>query len=130
MILKAKNKLPEWDVRVFNLSEVYSQMDEAALMDRKFLAAIKKSLDDNGMLWPPIVWSQETFLEYHREQPRRQDPAKAIETGLKYRCAIGNNRFNYAKTNGYTAIECVYVPKWQDKDIVLETTCMEYRVDY
>jgi hypothetical protein len=130
MILKAKNKLFSWDVRIFYLEEVYWQMDEAALLDRNFRAAIKKSLDDNGMLWPPIVWSQETFLVYCQEQPHRQDPNKAIETGLNYRCAIGNNRFNYAKENGYTQIECVYVSTWQDKDAVLEITKMDYCVDF
>jgi len=130
MILKSKNKVDGWSTRVFNLNEVYSEMDEAALLDRKFLAAIKKSIDDNGMLWPPIVWSQDTFLTYYEEQPRRQDPNKAVETDLKYRCAIGNNRFNYAKENGYSKIECIYVPKWQDKDTALKITQMEYCVDF
>ena len=36
MILKAKNKLPDWDIRVFNLDEVYAKMDEAALLDKNF----------------------------------------------------------------------------------------------
>ena len=45
MILKAKNKVNGWSTRVFNLDEVYSKMDEAALLDRNFLAAIKKSID-------------------------------------------------------------------------------------
>ena len=130
MILKSKNKVDGWSTRVFNLNEVYSEMDEAALLDRKFLAAIKKSIDDNGMLWPPIVWSQDTFLTYYEEQPQRQDPNKAVEIDLKYRCAIGNNRFNYAKENNYTAIECVYVSRWQDKDAVLKLTQMEYCVDF
>ena len=130
MILKAKNKLEDWNIKVFNLGEVYSKMDEAALLDRNFLAAIKKSIDINGMLWPPIVWSQDTFLTYYEEQPQRQDPNKAIKTDLKYRCAIGNNRFNYAKENNYTAIECVYVSRWQDKDAVLKLTQMEYCVDF
>ena len=130
MILKSKNKVDGWSTRVFNLNEVYSEMDEAALLDRKFLAAIKKSIADNGMLWPPIVWSQDTFLTYYEEQPQRQDPNKAVEIDLKYRCAIGNNRFNYAKENNYTAIECVYVSRWQDKDAVLKLTQMEYCVDF
>ena len=130
MILKAKNKLPSWDIRVFNLDEVHTEMDYAALLDRNFLAAIKKSLDNNGMLWPPIVWTQETFLVYWQEQSHRQDPNKPVDVDFKYRCAIGNNRFNYAKQNGYKQIECVYVPTWQDKDAVLEVTKMEYCVDF
>jgi hypothetical protein len=130
MILKAKNKVNDWPTRVFNLDEVYSEMDEAALLDRNFLAAIKKSIDNDGMLWPPIVWSQDTFLTYYEEQPQKQDPNKAVETDLKYRCAIGNNRFNYAKENNYTAIECIYVSKWQNKDTVLKITQMEYCVNF
>ena len=130
MILKSKNKLFSWDVRIFYLEEVYWQMDEAALLDRNFMAAIKKSLDDKGMLWPPIVWTQKTFLVYCQEQPSRQDTNKLVNTNLKYRCAIGNNRFNYAKENGYSQIECVYVPTWQDKDAVLEITKMDYCVDF
>ena len=69
MILKAKNKLSNWDIKLFNLDEVYARMDDAALLDRNFLAAIKKSIDENGMLWPPIVWLQTTFLCYAEEQP-------------------------------------------------------------
>jgi|TARA_R100000329_G_scaffold41687_1_gene38872 hypothetical protein len=130
MILTAKNKHAEWDIRVFNLDEVYWELDEAAKRDLKFLEAIKNSIDSKGMLWPPIVWTQKTFLKYFEDQPDRQDPMKRVNTNFIYRCAIGNSRFNYAKENGYTQIECVFVPKWQDKDIVLKTTQMEYCVDF
>ena len=40
------------------------------------------------------------------------------------------NGFNYAKENGYTKIECVYAPTWQDKDTILKSTYMEYCVDF
>ena len=130
MILKAKNKLPEWDIKTFNIDEVYWQMDEAALQDFRFRNAINKSLNERGMLWPPIVWLQETFIIYTEEQYHRVDPTKAYEQDLKYRCAIGNNRFNYAKENGYEKIECVYAPTWQDKDTILKSTYMEYCVDF
>ena len=130
MILKAKNKLPEWDIKIFNIDEVYWQMDEAALQDFRFRNAINKSLNERGMLWPPIVWLQGTFMIYAQEQSHRIDPTKATEQDLKYRCAIGNNRFNYAKQNGYKKIECVYAPTWQDKDTILKSTYMEYCVDF
>lgn len=61
MILTAKNKHAEWDIRVFNLDEVYWELDEAAKRDLKFLEAIKNSIDSRGMLWPPIVWTQKLF---------------------------------------------------------------------
>ena len=130
MILKAKNKFPEWDIKIFNLDQVYWEMDEAALQDTNFRNAINKSLNEKGMLWPPIIWLQKTYLKYTEEQSHRVDPTKVYEQDLKYRCAIGNNRFNYAKKNGYTEIECVYVPTWQDKDIIVQTTQMNYCVDF
>ena len=130
MILKAKNKFPEWDTRVFNLDKVYWELDACAIQDVKFVNALEKSLNERGMIWPPIVWLQETFMIYYEEQNHRQDSNKTIEQDLKYRCAIGNNRFNYAKQNGYKKIECVYAPTWQDKDTILKSTYMEYCVDF
>ena len=130
MILKAKNKFPEWNIKTFGINEVYWEMDKAALQDINFRNAINKSLNEKGMLWPPIVWLQETFMIYAQEQSHRIDPTKATEQDLKYRCAIGNNRFNYAKENGYEKIECVYAPTWQDKDTILKSTYMEYCVDF
>ena len=130
MILKAKNKFPEWDTRVFNLDKVYWELDACAIQDVKFVNALEKSLNERGMIWPPIVWLQETFMIYYEEQNHRQDSNKTIEQDLKYRCAIGNNRFNYAKKNGYEKIECVYAPTWQDKDTILKSTYMEYCVDF
>ena len=130
MILKAKNKFPEWDTRVFNLDKVYWELDACAIQDVKFVNALEKSLNERGMIWPPIVWLQKTYLKYTEEQSHRVDPTKVHEQDLKYRCAIGNNRFNYAKKNGYTEIECVYVPTWQDKDIIVQTTQMNYCVDF
>jgi hypothetical protein len=82
------------------------------------------------MLWPPIVWSQDTFLAYLEEGGRRHDPSKPIEVDLDYRVAIGNNRFYYAEQNGYTHIECVIAEVWKDRDAVLAQTLMEYRKDY
>ena len=130
MILKAKNKFPEWDTRVFNLDKVYWELDACAIQDVKFVNALEKSLNERGMIWPPIVWLQETFMIYYEEQNHRQDSNKTVEQDLKYRCAIGNNRFNYAKQNGYKKIECVYAPTWQDKDTILKSTYMEYCVDF
>ena len=130
MILKAKNKFPEWDTRVFNLDKVYWELDACAIQDVKFVNALEKSLNERGMIWPPIVWLQETFMIYYEEQNHRQDSNKTVEQDLKYRCAIGNNRFNYAKENGHKKIECVYAPTWQDKDTILKSTYMEYCVDF
>lgn len=129
-ILHSKKKVDGFDHRVFSLNEVYWKLDESAELDWKFREALAKSLDEHGMLWPPIVWKQETFLVYLEEGKRRHDPYKAIEIDLDYRVAIGNNRFHYAQEKGYTHIECVVAEVWQDRDTILTQTVMEYRKDY
>jgi len=129
-ILHSKKKVEGFKHRVFSLADVYWKLDEAAILDHKFRAALKKSLDDQGMLWPPIVWSQQTFLTYFKESGRRHDPSKSIEVSQSFRVAIGNNRFFYAQQSGFTHIECVLSPTWQDRDTILSQTEMEYRKDY
>lgn len=129
-ILHPKNTVSGYTHKVFSLDEVYWQLDEAALLDPKFRSALAKSLSERGMLWPPIVWTQQTFLDYYDTNPKRQDPAKLVEQDKPYRVAIGNNRFYYAAEQGYTHIECVIADRWQDKDDILKITQMEYRVDF
>lgn len=129
-ILLSKNKLQDYTHRVLSLTDVYWQLDEAAILDRKFRSALSESLDNKGMLWPPIVWTQDVFMEYYESNPKRQDPAKLVKQPKLYRVAIGNNRFNYASQKGYTHIECVIADTWQDKDKILAITEMQYRVDF
>jgi hypothetical protein len=129
-VLNSKNKLEDYGHLVLSLDEVYWQLDEAALLDPKFRSALSYSLDENGMLWPPIVWTQSTFMEYYRDKPERQDPAKLVYQEKPYRVAIGNNRLEYAKRKGYTHVECVLADRWQDKDDILKITEMEYCVDF
>lgn len=129
-VLHSKNSLEDFKQVVLSLDEVYWQLDEAAILDPKFRAALAYSLDSNGMLWPPIVWTQKTFMDYYSANPSRQDPTKLVDQDKSYRVAIGNNRFNYAKIRGYTHIECVIADKWEDKDSILKITEMEYCVDF
>jgi hypothetical protein len=129
-ILHSKKKVKGFEHKVFSLNEVYWKLDEAAILDRKFREALSKSLKEHGMLWPPVVWKQETFLVYLQEGKKKHDPSKAIDIDLDYRVAIGNNRFYYAEQNGYTHIECVLAPAWQDRDTISAQTLMEYRKDY
>jgi hypothetical protein len=129
-MLQAKKTVEGFEHRVFSLDEVYWKLDEAAVLDHKFVKALTKSLSTEGMLWPPIVWRQEVFLQYLEESGKRHDPAKAIEIDLAYRVAIGNNRFCYAQENGYTHIECVVANTWRDKEIILSQTIMEYYKDF
>lgn len=129
-ILHSKKKVDGFEHKVFSLDDVYWKLDEAAILDRKFKESLKKSLDERGMLWPPIVWKQEVFLDYLNESGRRHDPSKLLEIDLKYRVAIGNNRFFYAQQNGYTHIECVLAKVWKDRDTILSQTEMEYGRDF
>ena len=129
-VLHSKKKVEGYERRVFSLTDVYWKLDEAAVLDRKFREALSKSLDEKGMLWPPIVWRQDVFLTYLKESGRRHDPSKSVKIDQDYRVAIGNNRFYYAETNGYTHVECVVAGVWKDKDIILAQTEMEYRKDY
>ena len=129
-ILHSKKKLEGYEHRVFSLNDVYWKLDESALLDWRFREALAKSLNEKGMLWPPIVWKQETFLVYLQESRRKHDPSKSVDIDLDYRVAIGNNRFYYAKQNNSTHIECVIAEIWQDRDLILSQTEMEYKKDY
>jgi hypothetical protein len=129
-ILHSKKKVEGFEHKVFSLTDVYWKLDEAAVLDHKFRKALSKSLDEQGMLWPPIVWRQDVFLLYIGESGKRHDPYKSIEIDQEYRVAIGNNRFHYAEENGYTHIECVIAEMWRDRDTILAQTEMEYKKDY
>ena len=129
-ILHSKKKVEGFEHKVFSLNEVYWKLDDSAALDWRFREALSKSLTEQGMLWPPIVWRQETFLTYLDESKRKHDPSKAVEIDLAYRVAIGNNRFHYAEQNGYTHIECVIAEVWKDRDTILSQTEMEYKKDY
>ena len=129
-ILHSKKKVAGFEHRVFSLTDVYWKLDEAAIQDHKFKEALSKSLDEQGMLWPPIVWRQDVFLLYIGESGKRHDPYKSIEIDQEYRVAIGNNRFHYAEENGYTHIECVIAEMWRDRGTILSQTEMEYKKDY
>lgn len=129
-VLHPKRKVEGFEHKVFSLDEVYWKLDEAAILDRKFREALSRSLDEQGMLWSPIVWKQSVFLAYLEESKRRHDPSKSVNIDLEYRVAIGNNRFHYAQQKGYTHIECVVAKIWQDRDTILSQTQMEYRKDF
>ena len=92
MILKAKNKLFSWDVRIFYLEEVYWQMDEAALLDRNFLAAIKKSLDDKYKLQDEVNFN----IKHNNEVNNKLDLLNKKYNQLfdKYTKLDNNNKVN------------------------------------
>ena len=128
--LHSVNKVSDYPSSVFSVDDVYWKLDEAAVLDGTFRNSLANSLGSRGMLWPPILWTQETFLMYLQESGTRHDPNKDINTPYLYRVAIGNNRFCYAKENGYTHIECVVAGTWQDRATILSKTLMEYGRDF
>jgi hypothetical protein len=129
-ILHSKKKVEGFEHKVFSLTDVYWKLDEAAILDPMFRKTLSKSLDSFGMLWPPIVWTQETFLVYLAESGKKHDPFKDLKIDQTYRVSIGNNRFEYAKDKGYTHIECVVAEVWKDRDSISAQTLMEYGKDY
>lgn len=128
-VLHSKNKLEGFNPLILSLEEVHWELDEAALKDRKFRAALSLSLEQKGMLWPPIVWTQDTFMKY-LESGGKHDYEKSMKTDKELRVAIGNNRFDFAKKNNYTHIECVLAQKPEDRLKILEITKMDYCVDF
>ena len=64
------------------------------------------------MLNPILVCTDKDFKQTDiRKFERRPVPENIKET---YRCLIGNNRYKYAKENGYTHIECHIVKTYEE----------------
>lgn len=129
-ILYSKKKVEGFEHRIFSLGDVYWKLDEAAVLDRKFRKALSESLDEHGLIWPPIVWTQSTYLVFLEEGRKNHDHYKDLEIDQVYRVSLGNNRFEYAKDRGYTHIECVVAHLWTDRDTISVQTQMEYRKDF
>jgi hypothetical protein len=129
-ILHSKKKVEGFEHRIFSLDDVYWKLDEAAVLDPKFRKALAKSLDEQGMLWPPIVWTHETYLAFLEEGCNNHDSYKDLNIAQKYRVSLGNNRFEYAHEKGYTHIECVVANNWTERKTILDQTIMEYRKDF
>lgn len=102
-VLASKNKLG--GTIIVALSDIYSLNDN--LQDKAFDAILTKSLSTRGMLNPILVCTDFDFKQTDiRNFERRPVADEIVET---YRCLIGNNRYKYAKENGYTHIECFLV---------------------
>ena len=101
-VLRAENDY-EGSV-IVHLDDIYSLNDN--LRDSNFQNTFQKSLKAKGMLNPLLISTEEGFKSNTHPFDRRPQP-EYIEQ--KYRCMIGNNRYRYAKENGYTHIECLIV---------------------
>jgi hypothetical protein len=58
------------------------------------------------MLNPILVSTEEGFKSTTHPFDRRKQPEHVEQL---YRCMIGNNRYKYARENGYTHIECLVI---------------------
>jgi hypothetical protein len=130
IILYPKRKVEGFEHKIFSLEEVYWKLDEAAVLDRNFRKAVTDSFDSEGIIWPPIVWTQETYMAFLEEGNKKHDTYKDLKITQTYRVSLGNNRFEYAKDKGFTHIECVFAKHWTDRDLISAQTLMRYGKDY
>lgn len=119
-VLRAQNK-HEGSV-IIHLDDIYSLNDN--LRDSNFQNTFQKSLKAKGMLNPLLISTEEGFKSNTHPFDRRPQP-EYIEQ--KYRCMIGNNRYRYAKENGYTHIECLIVDELETLKRLHRKTFIEPR---
>ena len=119
-VLRAQNK-HEGSV-IIHLNDIYSLNDN--LRDSNFQNTFQKSLKAKGMLNPLLISTEEGFKSTTHPFDRRPQP-EYIEQ--KYRCMIGNNRYRYAKENGYTHIECLIVDELETLKRLHRKTFIEPR---
>lgn len=81
------------------------------LEDKAFDNTLSKSLLMKGMLNPILICTDKDFKQTDISRFERR-PVPDIITE-DYRCLIGNNRYNYARENGYTHIECHIVKTFE-----------------
>ena len=107
-ILKSVQKLGK--TVIIPLENINSVNDN--LQDKAFDKILSNSLQTKGMLNPILVCTDKDFKQTDiRQFERRPVPEDIKET---YRCLIGNNRYKYAKENGYTHIECHIVKTYEE----------------
>jgi hypothetical protein len=120
-VLTCQSKLLE--TKIIALDNINSVNDN--LQDKAFDNILKKSLETKGMLNPILVCTDKDFKQTDiRQFERRPVPDNISET---YRCLIGNNRYKYAKENGYTHIECHIVKTFDEVKAAHRKTQIEPR---
>ena len=82
------------------------------LHDKAFENTLRKSIALKGMLNPILVCTDKDFKQTDIKLFERRPVPEDIKE--MYRCLIGNNRYKYAKENGYTHIECHLVRTYEE----------------
>lgn len=108
MDLIANKSVEGYTSKLYNISDITFKRDDAALMDRKFVESLSKSLKEKGMEYPILL-------------------SKSKNT---YVCKIGNNRVHWALENGYTRIDGILVSDEKECKDLLKMTEMKYGQDY
>ena len=119
-VLKAQNKF-EGSI-IVPLDDIYSLNDN--LQDKAFEKIFHRSLETKGMLNPILLTTEEGFKSTTHPFDRRKQPESIQQ---KYRCMIGNNRYKYAKENGYTHVECLVIDDLDELKLVHRKTFIEPR---
>lgn len=105
-----------------SLDDIYSLNDN--LQDKAFDKIFQKSLELKGMLNPILLSSEEGFKTNTHPFDRRPQPENIEQS---YRCMIGNNRYKYARDNGYTHIECLVIDDLAELKKIHRETFLEPR---
>lgn len=105
-----------------SLDDIYSLNDN--LQDKAFDKIFQKSLELKGMLNPILLSSEEGFKTNTHPFDRRSQPENIEQS---YRCMIGNNRYKYARDNGYTHIECLVIDDLAELKKIHRETFLEPR---
>ena len=120
-ILRCTQK--QLDTKIIPLYNINSVNDN--LQDKAFDNILDKSIKSKGMLHPILVCTDSDFKNTDiRSFERRNVPEEISET---YRCMIGNNRYDYAKRNKYTHIECVVVTTLEELKTLHRNSFIEPR---
>lgn len=118
--LKAVNKYP--GSVIIHLDDIYSLNDN--LQDKAFDKIFQRSLETKGMLNPILISTEVGFKSNTHPFDRRPQPEYIEQC---YRCMIGNNRYKYARDNGYTHIECLIIDDLELLRKIHRETFMEPR---
>jgi hypothetical protein len=119
-VLKAQKKFK--GSIIVPLSDIYSLNDN--LQDKAFDKIFQKSLEAKGMLNPILLSTEEGFKTNTHLFDRRPQPENIEQS---YRCMIGNNRYKYARDNGYTHIECLVIDDLAELKKIHRETFLEPR---
>lgn len=108
---------------VIPLSDIYSIVDSEEMYN--FHNTLYNSLEAKGMRNPLLIAKAEVFrdTDLHKFESREIDK----DFSEPYYCLIGNNRYRFAKLNGYTHIECCFIDTLEQAERLHKETLIKPR---